>query len=428
MDNKASNNPSSNTFELNTTLAQIGLQQYTKRLTEHGFDDWETVKLVTESDMTELGFKLGDRRKLQRVISEESRLDAAYTEDRATYFPQPSTRLPTVGAYFEESQSSSQQEARTTRRYRRHPRPDPHAPSKPKTAYVVFGEHVRQDPAISNLSFAELAKETGKRWREHSHEERVNIWEKPAADRLQGYKEELDRYMQTTNYQRYQRYLEVFKQRQHDLELVISSDNESSSTCKLAPFGWLPATTGQKECAVSHPGIVDTEDLGSENQSQDTPSPVECGMKEVRRISEAFGIKPHLISASAFPPETVTAAAMKAFLDGTGSLLYLWDHDQASDLLRAVYLPVSDSIQLDMTEVFAMSAVGSYCDGETSSLSPQHNFLHYFLNMLSSISHICDLSRMRLFACLAICRFTDNMESARRLICRWQSSLNINPG
>jgi hypothetical protein len=81
------------------------------------------------------------------------------------------------------------------------------APYKPKTAYVLFGEHVRQDPALSGSSFVEIAKETGKRWGELPLEERVNFWQTPAADRLQDYKEEVERYKRTEDYKRYQLYL-----------------------------------------------------------------------------------------------------------------------------------------------------------------------------------------------------------------------------
>jgi hypothetical protein len=117
-------------FELSAALAWLGLNQYEERLRSNGFDDWESVTAITETDMVALDFKRGDRRKLQRAIQ------------------------------------SPQQAERTTRRYRRHPRPDPNAPHKPKTAYVLFGEHIRQDPTLSRSSFTDIAKETGRGWRD----------------------------------------------------------------------------------------------------------------------------------------------------------------------------------------------------------------------------------------------------------------------
>jgi hypothetical protein len=58
-----------NAFELSTALARLGLSQYEERLQENGFEDWETVTAITETDMAKMNFKRGDRRKLQRAIS-----------------------------------------------------------------------------------------------------------------------------------------------------------------------------------------------------------------------------------------------------------------------------------------------------------------------------------------------------------------------
>jgi hypothetical protein len=417
MNYEVSNELSTDAFKLNTALAQLGLQQYAERLTKNGFDDWETVKLATESDMTELGFRLGDRRKLQRAILENSRTDTSHIEDWAINLPLSSTRLTATKAQSEETPPSSQQTARTTRRYRRHPKPDPNAPDRPKTAYVVFGEHVRQDPALSSSSFGELAKETGKRWGELPHEERVNVWEKPAADKLQGYKEELDRYKSTENYRSYQKYLEQFKQARRGPDPVTLSTETSPLISEPTSFSWLPESLDQEEFEGNPQESVDAEEPSSKAQSPDTTSPIKSGMAEVRNILKALGINLHSIRTSALPLEDVTTAAVKAFLDGTGSLLYLWKREEALDLVRSVYHAAKDSTPQDAAEVFAMAAVGSHCDGEASLLVQEH-FLDFFLCLLSSPLQMCNLSRMRLFACLAIYRFTTNVRSARTLMCR----------
>jgi hypothetical protein len=59
-------------IELCTALAWFGLSQYEECLHENGFETWEDVTAITEADMMVLGFKLGDRRKLQRAIHEDS--------------------------------------------------------------------------------------------------------------------------------------------------------------------------------------------------------------------------------------------------------------------------------------------------------------------------------------------------------------------
>ena len=57
-------------FDFEAALAHVGLDRYEGRLREHGFWDWENVTGITESDMAEMDFRLGERRKLQRMIRE----------------------------------------------------------------------------------------------------------------------------------------------------------------------------------------------------------------------------------------------------------------------------------------------------------------------------------------------------------------------
>jgi hypothetical protein len=418
MDYRHSAEPTIDVLELSTVLARLGLSQCEELLRENGFDDWENLTAITETDMAELGFKLGDRRKLQRAIREHSSLSASHVEHEAENISLLSERLPDSGEHSAVTPRGSQQAARTTRPYRRHPRPDSTAPHKPRTAYVLFGEHVRQDLVLSSSSFAEIAKETGKRWRGLSDRERVNTWETPASDKLQDYKEELELYKQTENYQSYQTYLKNFKQQQHNPESITPSDKKAESTSESASFSRLPASQGQERFETIHQDSDDTEDVNMERQSQDTTSPVESGMEEVRHISEVLGINPQLMRVTAFPMEHMTTKAVQSFLHGTGSLLYLWNQEEALNLVRSVYHPRSDSTPVYATEIFAMSAVGSYCDGDAHTMLIQENFLHFFVYMLSLPSDMCDLSRMRLFACLATCRFTNSVESARRLMCK----------
>jgi hypothetical protein len=129
--------------ELGTALTRVGLSQYEECLRENGFEEWETVMAIKETDMAELGFRLGDRRRLQRAIQDGSNSDVVSVEDGTENPPMTSEGLSDTRIPSEAIPQSSQQAARTTRPYRRHPRPDPHAPLRPKTAYMLFGEHIR---------------------------------------------------------------------------------------------------------------------------------------------------------------------------------------------------------------------------------------------------------------------------------------------
>jgi hypothetical protein len=409
------NSRPADSFELNATLARLGLSEYEERLRLNGFEDWETVTAITETDMESLEFRRGDRRKLQRAIHEYTQSSAS----RREYMPDYSPILPgwqgPVREHGEASPKPSQQAARTTRSYRRHPRPDPNAPQKPKTAYVLFGEHVRQDPAFSRSSFADIARETGKRWKNLSHGERANIWELPVAERLQMYKEELECYRETEEYRNYQMYLEKFKHQQHHSESLGPSGSNHVPVQRTADSDDQTSVTLER-LEATYQKRMDMESQDLRSQSPDTASLTKDSMDEVRSISRVLGVNTHFIRVATLPPEDMTIGAVKAFLDGTGSLLFLWDREEAEDLVRSVYHLHHDSKPAHATEVFAMAAVGTYCDAEAHTPFARERFLHIFLCQLSSFLKMSDLCYMRLLICLAICRFTNHIDSARRLM------------
>jgi hypothetical protein len=407
MDSEISAAPSQEEPKLNTVLAQLGLGQYEQPLMDNGFETWETVTRITEADMNNLGFKLGHRRKLQRAIREHDSSTTPEMECLARNLSFPYGGLPVIGAQPKDFQPQHESVTPVKRQYRRHPRPDHNAPYKPKTAYVLFTEHVRTDPAISSLPFAEIAKEVGKRWGNLSQEERSNVWEKPVADQMREYRAEFERYKTTESYRSYQSYLEGFRQEKHKSEEVEQSNvSQSQDGSQASP---------QRTFDGAMPPNSNT--YSSVGSSQHLTAPTEAGTEEVGRVLNSLGVSPHYFKFNAFPPESITHIAVEAFLHGTGSLLYLWGHDEALDLVKSVYLPKRGTTQLEATELFAMASIGSYCDGEAITMSIRDEFLHFFVSMLNMHSEMCDFRRMRLLSCLAICQFTSRIESARKLIC-----------
>jgi len=169
--------------------------------------------------------------------------------------------------------------------------------------------------------------------------------------------------------------------------------------------------------------IFDPYGPGLEDQSHGATSPVQFGMVEVHNILTGQGINPHLIRVAPYPTEDVTTQAVEDFLNGTGTLLYLWEREEAMALTKSVYRPENDGTPVHATELFAMAAVGSCCDGERGKSFFPAQFLEHFLFLLSSTSAISELRCMRLFGCLAIIQFANNVESARNLICEPPTSL-----
>jgi hypothetical protein len=123
-------------LELKDILERIGLSDYLQILSENGFGNWATVVDITEEDLTTLNFKLGHRRALQREIATFRGIPASLSLEPETP-PSESATLST-SALETLTRQTSTPPPREKRRYRRHPRPDPNAPKKPKTACMVI--------------------------------------------------------------------------------------------------------------------------------------------------------------------------------------------------------------------------------------------------------------------------------------------------
>ena len=48
--------------QLDTIFGELGITQYLNAFVDQGFDSWETILDITESDLDALGVKLGHRR------------------------------------------------------------------------------------------------------------------------------------------------------------------------------------------------------------------------------------------------------------------------------------------------------------------------------------------------------------------------------
>ncbi|KAI5199744.1 hypothetical protein E4T39_06107 [Aureobasidium subglaciale] len=211
-------------------LERLDLSHYHDALVEEGFDTWETLMDITESDLEALGVKLGHRRKLQRAILNASKdrtplpllLHSALRDDsvandearkkRDSQNPQLSQQRSQDSATQETSTTSASngQPTRSKRKYRRHPKADEHAPERPPSAYVIFSNQVRDELKGKDLSFTEIAKLVGERWQELQAHEKEPC-EREAQALKDKYYSELRTYKKTAQYKAYQEYLIEFR-------------------------------------------------------------------------------------------------------------------------------------------------------------------------------------------------------------------------
>ncbi|KAK0748191.1 hypothetical protein B0T21DRAFT_276731 [Apiosordaria backusii] len=197
---------------LSTVFGELGLAQYLDAFLEQGFDTWETILDITESDLDTLGVKLGHRRKLQRRIANTRGI----APDASLVSPtQPS--IEDLRLQDAQRTDNSRQDARdlgvgvvTKRKYRRHPKPDENAPERPPSAYVLFSNKMREELKGRNLSFTEIAKLVGENWQSLNASEK-EPYESQAQAIKEKYLSDLAEYKKTPEYKRYMMYLQEFK-------------------------------------------------------------------------------------------------------------------------------------------------------------------------------------------------------------------------
>ncbi|KAG5926240.1 hypothetical protein E4U42_003501 [Claviceps africana] len=139
--------------ELGGIFADLGLSQYLDAFVDQGFDAWDTILDIQESDLDALGVKLGHRR------------------------------------------------------------PDENAPERPPSAYVLFSNKMRDDLKSQSLTFTEIAKLVGENWQSLQPADK-EIYENQANAAKEKFHQQLAEYKKTSNYQKYTLYLHEFKERQ----------------------------------------------------------------------------------------------------------------------------------------------------------------------------------------------------------------------
>ncbi|KAK3395850.1 hypothetical protein B0T20DRAFT_487401 [Sordaria brevicollis] len=251
--------------QLAAIFGELGISQYLDSFVEQGFDTWETILDITESDLDVLGVKLGHRRKLQRRIANYRGLAP---EASLAPLAQPSiedSRPPEVAPRPEPPKLELRDPGTvivTKRKYRRHPKADENAPERPPSAYVLFSNKMREDLKGRNLSFTEIAKLVGENWQNLTPAEK-----EPYESKAQAYKEkyhaELAEYKKTTEYQKYMQYLADFKAK-HSLP---TQDKDTSKRVKLSESG------GQNSAAVTPTRTCRSGSGGSDSLHGSEPPP-----------------------------------------------------------------------------------------------------------------------------------------------------------
>ncbi|KAI1457388.1 hypothetical protein F4805DRAFT_475087 [Annulohypoxylon moriforme] len=245
---------------LEIIFGELGISQYLEAFVDQGFDSWETILDITESDLDALGVKLGHRRKLQRRIA-----------NYRGVAPETSLVSPTRTSIEDAKLDSTRIEPLKSdkpdgaivakRKYRRHPKPDDHAPERPPSAYVLFSNKMRDDLKGQNLTFTEIAKLVGENWQNLTRDEK-EPFERQAHEAKEKYNRELADYKKTNEYRKYCDYLHEFRKRQAtqlqekdvSKRLKTEADSIRGSSTSGGSTGASGTTSGTVSGSDSQPG------------------------------------------------------------------------------------------------------------------------------------------------------------------------------
>ncbi|KAI1406811.1 hypothetical protein F5Y13DRAFT_9169 [Hypoxylon sp. FL1857] len=245
---------------LEAIFGELGISQYLDAFIDQGFDSWETILDITESDLDALGVKLGHRRKLQRRIANYR----GVAPETSLVSP---TRTSIEDARLESNRTESVKTdkpdgaAVAKRKYRRHPKPDENAPERPPSAYVLFSNKMREDLKGQNLTFTEIAKLVGENWQNLTRDEK-EPFERQAHEAKERYNRELADYKKTAEYRKYCDYLHEFRKRQAaqlqekdvSKRLKTESDSFRGSSTSGGSTGASGTTSGTVSGSDSQPG------------------------------------------------------------------------------------------------------------------------------------------------------------------------------
>ncbi|RWQ95952.1 hypothetical protein C8Q69DRAFT_443690 [Paecilomyces variotii] len=180
--------------DLAAILQELDMAQYLPSFIHNGFESWADVLDITEYDLD---------------CNKESRESAVFPQPRMACLvlgraPKrwPPDRRGDIDGILSKSDSKTYNLIQA----------DPNAPKKPLTAYAQFANEKRRELQHRGLSFADMAIEIGKLWRELPENEKRDAQARAIKAR-DDYKEALAAYKTTEEHRRYEMYLKEWKAR-----------------------------------------------------------------------------------------------------------------------------------------------------------------------------------------------------------------------
>ena len=196
----------------------------------------------------------------------------------------------------------------------------------------------------------------GRRWQELAADHKC-VWERDAARARQEYERKMDSYKQTDNFRKYQVYLANFKALQ-----AQSAAGKRGGSSRGASHGLIDSS-----CAS--PESLESTYSQPSSSSGNTPAEL-CHSSLTLAFNELVSLRGEILNQGNpaydehhLPSEDMLRRSIYAFLEGTGSLVFMWTYTQVDDILNQIYRPVSGRVDpMTLAEGFTVAAMGAHYD------------------------------------------------------------------
>lgn len=169
------------------------------------------------------------------------------------------------------------QNSNPKRKYQRHPKPDLNAPEKPLSAYVMFSNQVREELKGQQISFTEIARLVGDRWKNLCPQLKESIVNR-AAEAKNVWSLQMNQYKKTPEYINYQAYIKEFKanngkSKSSNRSSSSGTQQTNSSNTKSTINSLLSTCNKTEELNKSEEEEEEEELEGEESYSESEPEP-----------------------------------------------------------------------------------------------------------------------------------------------------------
>ena len=177
---------------------------------------------------------------------------------------------------------------------------------------------------------------------------------------MQEYEVQMSEYKMTDSWRKYQLYVNDFKNQQ------VQATKEKAAR----PNAHRIDSFVHGESSRASPASSDTPSSLPSYNSREPESEI-CHNALTLAFSELVSLRGEILAQGTkpydekhLPPEELMRRAMEAFVEGTGSLVYMWTKPQVADILDRIYRPVKAVDAMTLAECFTIAAMGAHYDME----------------------------------------------------------------